>query len=113
MADHSFDIASKIDFQEVSNAINQALREITNRYDLKDSNSKIEFEEKESLFKLESSEEYKLNAVKDIFKQNLVKRGISLKALNENKPESSLSGRFKQNINCQQGISSEKVAYQY
>ena len=67
MADkHSFDITAKVDLQVLDNAINQALREIKNRYDLKDTNTTIEFKPKESLVEFESASEYSLNAIKDI-----------------------------------------------
>jgi hypothetical protein len=108
MADqHSFDISSKINLQELDNAINQASREVDNRYDLKGSNSKITFNEKENHIFFDSSDEYKLKAVVDILKQKLVNRGISLKALRPKAIESSLGGRVKQVIDLQQGIEKE------
>jgi cyclic-di-GMP-binding protein len=79
MPDNSFDIASKIDLQEVSNAIQQALKEVHTRFDLKDSKSNIELE-KDAIV-LHSADEYKLKAVNDVFQQKLVKRGVSLKGL--------------------------------
>lgn len=110
MADqHSFDISSKINLQELDNAINQASREVDNRYDLKDSNSKIEFNEKEYALFFESADDYKLKAIVDILKQKLVNRGISLKALKPKSIESSLGGRVKQVINLQQGIDKEEA----
>src|SRR5271169_6816652 len=80
MAENSFDIVSKVDLQEVSNAIQQALKEIHTRYDLKDSKSDIKIEEKEALV-LASADEYKLKAVNDILQGKLFKRGVSLKSL--------------------------------
>ena len=79
MPDNSFDVVSKVDVQEVSNAIQQALKEIHTRFDLKDSKSNIE-QEKDAIV-LHSADEYKLKAVNDILQQKLVKRGVSLKAL--------------------------------
>ena len=76
----SFDIVSKVDMQEVSNAIQQALKEIHTRYDLKDSKSDIKIDEKEGLV-LTSADDYKLKAVNDVLQGKLVKRGVSLKAL--------------------------------
>ena len=80
MPENTFDIVSKIDLQEVSNAIQQALKEIHTRFDLKDSKSRIELEGKDAIV-LHSVDEFKLKAVIDILQQKLVKRGISLKAL--------------------------------
>ena len=77
----SFDIVSKVDLQEVSNAIQQALKEIHQRYDLKDSKSDIQMEEKEALV-LTSADEFKLKAVTDVLQSKLVKRNVPLKALN-------------------------------
>ncbi len=78
MPENTFDIVSKIDLQEVSNAIQQAMKEITTRFDLKDSKSSIALEEKEAIV-LHSIDEYKLKAINDILQAKLVKRGISLK----------------------------------
>ena len=80
MPDNTFDIVSKIDLQEVSNAIQQAMKEITTRFDLKDSKSNITLEGKEAIV-LHSVDEYKLKAVNDILQQKLVKRGVPLKGL--------------------------------
>ena len=79
MPENTFDIVSKIDLQEVSNAIQQALKEVHTRFDLKDSKSNIELE-KDAIV-LHSADEYKLKAVNDILQQKLVKRGVSLKGL--------------------------------
>ena len=80
MAENSFDIVSKVDLQEVSNAIQQALKEIHTRYDLKDSKSDVQMDGKEALV-LTSADEYKLKAVNDILQGKLFKRGVSLKSL--------------------------------
>ena len=79
-AENSFDIVSKVDLQEVSNAIQNALKEIHTRFDLKDSKSDIQLEGKEALV-LSSTDEYKLKAVTDILQSKLVKRGVPIKAL--------------------------------
>ena len=76
MPDNSFDIVSKIDLAEVNNAIQQALKEITTRFDLKDSRSSIELNEKENKLTLASADEYRLKAVKDILESKLVKRHV-------------------------------------
>ncbi len=80
MPENTFDIVSKIDLQEVSNAIQQALKEVHTRFDLKDSKSKIELEGKDAIV-LHSIDEYKLKAVSDILQQKLAKRGVPLKGL--------------------------------
>ena len=109
MADkHSFDISSKIDLQELDNALNQALREIKNRYDLKTSNSKIEFNSKDHKLEFESESDYKLDAIKDILHTHLIKRGISIKALSYETQESASGDRVRQKANLQQGIPQEK-----
>ena len=108
MPDNTFDIVSKIDLQEVSNAIQQAMKEITTRFDLKDSKSNIAMEGKDAIV-LHSIDEFKLKAINDIFQQKLVKRGVPLKGLNYEKIESSLGGTAKQNVTMQQGIPIEKA----
>jgi uncharacterized protein YajQ (UPF0234 family) len=109
MADSSFDIASKIDHQELDNAINQTLKEIENRYDLKDANSEITFKSTEHKLAFSAADEFKLKSVYEIFKQKLVKRGISIKAMNPGKIESALGGTAKQEIQVQNGIPKEKA----
>ena len=108
MPDNTFDIVSKIDLQEVSNAIQQAMKEITTRFDLKDSKSDITLEGKEAIV-LHSVDEYKLKAVNDILQQKLVKRGVPLKGLTYGTIESSLGGTAKQKVTMQQGIPIEKA----
>ena len=108
MPENTFDIVSKIDLQEVSNAIQQALKEIHTRFDLKDSKSKIELEGKDAIV-LHSIDEFKLKAVNDVFQQKLVKRGVPLKGLNYGAVESALGGAAKQRIVMQQGIPIEKA----
>src|ERR1700722_13071381 len=92
MPDSSFDVVSKIDLQEASNAIQQALKEILTRFDLKDSKSNIELE-KDAIV-LHSADEYKLKAVNDILQQKLVKRNVSLKGLTYGAVEPAAGGRF-------------------
>ena len=98
----SFDIVSKIDMQEMKNAVDQTLKEIGQRFDLKDSRSEIVLEEKD--ITLTSSDEYKLKAVVDILQSKMVKRGISLKAITLENLEDALGGRKRQKISLQQGI---------
>ena len=107
--DSSFDIVSELDMQEVDNAVNQATKEITNRYDLKSSNTSIVLEREESSISIESETDYTLNSSVDVLKSKLVKRGISLKALDSGKIESAASGRSRQSIRLIQGLSTEKA----
>jgi uncharacterized protein YajQ (UPF0234 family) len=101
MPDSSFDVVSKIDLQEASNAIQQALKEIHTRFDLKDSKSNIELE-KDAIV-LHSADEYKLKAVNDVLQQKLVKRNVSLKGLTYGPVEPAAGGTAKRKITMQQG----------
>ncbi len=109
MADFSFDVVSKVDLNIVSEAVSIALKEITNRYDFKDSNSNIELNTKDNQLKLSSSDEYKVTALYDILLTRLSKRGIALKNFIPEKIESALGGTAKQVIKIQQGIPSDKA----
>lgn len=108
MPENSFDIVSKIDLQEVANAIQQALKEIHTRFDLKDSKSNIEMEGKDAIL-LQSIDEFKLKAVNDVFQQKLVKRGVPLKGLTYGPVEPAAGSTTKQKITMQQGIPIEKA----
>ena len=81
MPENTFDIVSKIDLAEVNNAVQQALKEIHQRFDLKDSKSDIQLNEKDNKVVLASLDDYKLKAVSDVLQQKLVKRNVSLKGL--------------------------------
>ena len=108
MPENSFDIVSKVDLQEVSNAIQQALKEIHTRFDLKDSKSNIAVEGKDAII-LTSQDDYKLKAVNDVLQQRLVKRGVPLKALTYGPIEPAAGSTVRQKISMQQGISTEKA----
>lgn len=108
MAENSFDIVSKVDLQEVSNAVQQALKEVHTRYDLKDSKSDIQMDAKEGLT-LASADEYKLKSVIDVLQTKLVKRGVSLKALTYGAVEPAAGSTVRQKVSLQQGISIEKA----
>jgi uncharacterized protein YajQ (UPF0234 family) len=108
MPENTFDIVSKIDLQEVSNAIQQALKEIHTRFDLKDSKSSVVLDGKDAII-LQSVDEFKLKAVNDVFQQKLVKRGVPLKGLTYSAVESALGGTARQRITMQQGIPIEKA----
>jgi uncharacterized protein YajQ (UPF0234 family) len=109
MPDNTFDIVSKIDLAEVNNAIQQALKEVVTRYDLKDSKSEILLNEKDHKILLESQDEFKLKAVADVFEQKLVKRKVPLKGLIFGAPTQAGGSRMRQEISLQQGIPIEKA----
>lgn len=108
MAENSFDIVSKIDLQEVSNAIQNALKEVHTRFDLKDSRSDIKIEGKDAII-LSSQDEYKLKAVNDILQGKLVKRGVPLKGLTYGVVEPAAGSTVRQKVSMQQGIPVEKA----
>ena len=106
-AENSFDVACKIDMQEVTNAIDQARREITTRYDLKGSKNEITPEKMDIV--LTSGDDMKLKAVLDILQSKLHRRGIDLKALTINDPEQAGGGIVRQKITLQDGVPMEKA----
>jgi len=105
---NSFDIVSEVDLAEVKNAVNQAMKEIVQRYDLKGSDSSIELDEGVPELKLASKDEYTLSAVTEILKQKLHRRGVSLKALTYGTIEPAAKESVRQSITLQQGIPTEK-----
>ena len=104
----SFDIVSKVELQEVTNAVQQALKEIHTRYDLKDSKSDIQIEGKDAMV-LTSADEFKLKAVNDVLQSKLVKRNVPLKALTYGNIEPAAGSTVRQRITMQQGIPIEKA----
>jgi uncharacterized protein YajQ (UPF0234 family) len=108
MPENTFDIVSKIDLEEVSNAMQHALKEIHTRFDLKDSKSNIEMDGKDAIV-LHSADEFKLKAINDIFQQKLAKRGVPLKGLTYGPVEAAFGGTAKQRVTMQQGIPIEKA----
>src|SRR5215468_7076472 len=106
-SENSFDIACKLDMQEVSNAINQAKREIETRYDLKGAKNEIQQEKMDIV--LSSSDDMKLKAILDILQSKLHRRGIDLKALTIKDPESAAGGTLRQRVTLQDGIPMEKA----
>jgi uncharacterized protein YajQ (UPF0234 family) len=109
MPDNSFDVVSKIELPEVSNAVQQALKEIQQRYDLKNSHSNIELQEKDNKIFLQSADEYKLKAVIEILEQKLVKRKVPLKGLVYGTVTPAAGSTVRQEITLQQGIPIEKA----
>ena len=108
MPDNSFDIVSKIELPEVSNAIQQAMKEIQQRYDLKGSNSTIELKEKDNKILLASADEFKLKAVIEILEQKLVKRKVPLKGLVYGTVTPAAGSTVRQEITLQQGIAASR-----
>ncbi len=109
MSEHTFDIVSKVDLQEVSNAIQQALKEIGQRFDFRGSKSDIQLDGEKNEITLTSEDDFKLQNVTDIFEGKLIKRKVPLKALSYGTIESALSGTVKQVVSLQQGIPTDKA----
>jgi uncharacterized protein YajQ (UPF0234 family) len=107
MAESSFDVVSSVDLQEVKNAIGQAMKEITTRYDLKGTNSDIVLTGEE--ITLTSADEFKLKAVRDVLEGRLVKRSVPLKALTFGTIEKALGATARQKVTLQNGIPSDKA----
>jgi cyclic-di-GMP-binding protein len=106
---HSFDIVCDIDMQEADNAVNQALKEIHQRYDLKDSNTTVELNKKDKNIIINTKDDYSLSSSVDILQTKFIRRGISALALKANEAEQASGGRLKQKIDLQSGISKENA----
>jgi uncharacterized protein YajQ (UPF0234 family) len=104
----SFDIVSNVDVQEVDNAVNQAVKEISQRYDFKGTRSGIKWERKDEIT-LAADDDYKLKAVTDILQTKLVKRGVSLKAFEYGRVEDASGGMKRQVVKVRQGIPQERA----
>ena len=104
-AENSFDVVSNVDLQEVRNAVNQAEKEIVNRYDLKKAAAVLRLEGEEIV--LEAADDFSLQQALDVLKSKLVKRGINLKSLRYGKVEPASGSRARQKITLQQGIPQE------
>ncbi len=110
MADtSSFDIVSEVNMQEVDNAINQARKEIGQRYDFKGSQSSIELSQKEKTLTVVSDDDFKLKSVVDILQNKLIKRGVPIKALDYGKVEPAANATVRQLINLRVGIDKENA----
>ena len=110
MADeHSFDIVSQTDMQEVLNAVQQAMKEIGQRFDFKGSESNIELDKNKSELTLTSDNDFKLQSITEILKNKFVKRNVSLKSLNFGKIDKAAGETVRQVVNLQQGISAERA----
>ncbi|MDO9573064.1 MAG: YajQ family cyclic di-GMP-binding protein [Candidatus Omnitrophota bacterium] len=109
MANFSFDIVSEVDLQEVDNAVNQAIKELSQRYDFKNSKASIAFDRKEKTITLIADDDFKLRALTDILTTRLAKRSVSIKALKFNEPEKAFEGYLRQKIEICMGIDKERA----
>ena len=107
-SEHTFDIVSKVNLQEVLNAVDQSMKEILQRFDFKNSKSDIELDQDKNELTLTSDDEYKLKSVIDVLESKLVKRKVSLKALEYGKIEPAALNTVRQVIKLQQGVPIEK-----
>lgn len=105
----SFDISSDVDWQEVDNAVNQALKELATRFDFKNVKSEVTFDRKAKTITLVCSEDAKLDNLKEIVQGKMIKRGISLMALEYKPVEAAFGGSVRQVIQVMAGISKEKA----
>jgi len=109
MANFSFDIVSEVDLQEMDNAVNQANKELAQRYDFKDSKASIAYDRKEKTVTLIADNDFKLRALTDMLVTRMAKRGISLKSLKFNEPEKAFEGYLRQKVDICMGIDKEKA----
>jgi len=109
MANFSFDIISEVDLQEMDNAVNQANKELAQRYDFKDSKASIAYDRKEKKVTLIADNDFKLRALTDILATRMAKRHISLKSLKFNDPEKAFEGYLRQTVEICMGIDKEKA----
>jgi uncharacterized protein YajQ (UPF0234 family) len=105
----SFDVVSEVDMQEVKNAVDQAGRELANRFDFKGTDSTVELKESDNAIELESASEERLKAVAQVLEEKLVKRKVSLKAIDYGKVEEATKGRARQKATLQVGINADKA----
>ncbi len=103
----SFDVVSEIDMQEVRNAVDQTDREVTNRYDFKDTGSTIELKDSDMVISLESASQDRMMAFRQVLEEKLIKRKISLKSVDFGDVEDAAGGRARLTVDLKAGISSE------
>ena len=104
----TFDITSTVDLQEVDNAVNQARKEVQQRYDFKGATAEIEFSKKDGTLKLLADDDYKLTALVDVIQSKLIKRGVPIRNLDYGEVEQAFGGKARQTVTLVQGISVEK-----
>jgi len=106
-AQPSFDVTSTVDLQEVDNAVNQAKKEIAQRYDFKGSKSSIEFKKSESEIELVSDSDFKMDAVWEILQTRMIRRGVPVKNMELSDPVQMAGGTVKRTVSLQQGVPTE------
>lgn len=106
--ENSFDIVSEVSLQEVDNAVNQTIKEITQRFDFKGSKAEVELF-KDDEIKIIADDEYKLKSIIDILQSKMIRRGVSLRFLEYEKIEAAAGGTVRQTITIKKGISKEKA----
>ena len=107
--DHSFDIVSQVDLQEVTNAVEQARKEVATRFDFKGSNTQIEWNLQEKKITLKTENELRLRSVRDILDTKFAKRHVSMKCIEEAPLENATGGSVRQVLTIKQGIESDKA----
>ena len=105
----TFDVVSEVEMQEVKNSVDQAAREIATRFDFKNTNSSVELHEKDKNIELKAPSDDRLNALRQVLEEKLVKRKVSLKSLDMGKVEDAAGSTKRQQINLVAGISSDKA----
>ena len=105
----SFDITSGVDIQEVDNAVNQARKEVAQRYDFKGSKASIDLNQKDNTLILVADDDFKMNALWEILQGRLVRRGVPTKNLTPGDLERAANGTVRQEITLQQGIPGDKA----
>ena len=109
MGQSSFDIVSQVDLQEVDNAVQQTLKEISQRFDFKGKLTKVEFDRDQKKILLTAEDDFILKSIADVLQGKAVRRKISLKSFSFGAVETNVSGTAKQTVTIQQGISKEKA----
>ncbi|HEX9107987.1 MAG TPA: YajQ family cyclic di-GMP-binding protein [Longimicrobiales bacterium] len=107
MAQNSFDISTGADLQEVDNAVNQAMKEVTTRYDFKGTDSSIRFERTGPALVLEAPDEFKLKALYDVLQTKLIKRNVPIRNLDPGTVQPASGGRVRQDVKIKQGIETD------
>ncbi len=107
--DNSFDVVSKLEMPELVNAISQALKEVIGRYDLKDSKSSIELNEKDLKLILASDDDYKIKAVNDILQSKMLKRGVPIRNLEYGPVQPAAGSTVRQEVKLKQGLATDKA----
>lgn len=101
---NSFDVSTGADLQEVDNAVNQALKEIAQRYDFKGSHCTIDFDRGKSLVTIDADDDYKLKAVYDVLQTKFIRRGVPIRNMKPGTPQQASLGRVRQVVTLTQGI---------